>query len=359
MTATAQRKIRVVVVDDSALIRSLLTSIINEAPDMEVVATASDPIVARERIRETNPDMITLDVEMPRMDGLEFLRRLMRLRPTPVLMISSLTQSGSETTLSALELGAVDFLPKPTVDVSNAMQGYADDIRDKIRIVAAARLRRPALFAPQTVPPASRLSPALLRQNAIIAVGASTGGTDAIKEFLDKLPANCPPVMIVQHMPEGFTLSFARRLDKLCAMHVKEAEDGEPLLRGTAYIAPGHSHMRLGKGTQGFVICLDQSPPVNRHRPAVDVLFESVANLAAAQTVAVILTGMGKDGAHGMLLLRQGGAITFAQDEASCVVYGMPREAVAQGGVMHVHPLAQLGDKVLDVLRLPHERAGA
>lgn len=359
MTATVQRKIKVVVVDDSALIRSLLTSIINEAPDMEVVATASDPIVARERIRETNPDMITLDVEMPRMDGLEFLRRLMRLRPTPVLMISSLTQSGSETTLSALELGAVDFLPKPTVDVSNTMQDYADDIRDKIRMAAAARLRRPSLFAPPSAPPASRLSAALLRQNAIIAVGASTGGTDAIKEFLDKLPANCPPVMIVQHMPEGFTLSFARRLDKLCAMHVKEAEDGEPLLRGTAYIAPGHSHMRLGKGTQGFVICLDQGPPVNRHRPSVDVLFESVANLAAAQTVAVILTGMGKDGAHGMLQLRQGGATTFAQDEASCVVYGMPREAVALGGVMHVHPLAQLGDKVLDVLRLPHERAGA
>ena len=359
MTATAKRKIKVVVVDDSALIRSLLTGIINEAPDMEVVATASDPIVARERIRETNPDMITLDVEMPRMDGLEFLRRLMRLRPTPVLMISSLTQSGSETTLSALELGAVDFLPKPTVDVSHAMQDYADDIRDKIRMVAAARLRRPALFATPAAPPASRLSPALLRQNAIIVVGASTGGTDAIKEFLDKLPANCPPVMIVQHMPEGFTLSFARRLDKLCAMHVKEAEDGEPLLRGTAYIAPGHSHMRLGKGTQGFVICLDQSPPVNRHRPAVDVLFDSVAHLAAAQTVAVILTGMGKDGAQGMLQLRQGGAITFAQDEASCVVYGMPREAVAQGGVMHVHPLSQLGDKVLDVLRLPHERPGA
>ena len=358
MNTSTSRKIRIVVVDDSALIRSLLTSIINEAPDMEVVATASDPIVARERIRETNPDMITLDVEMPRMDGLEFLRRLMRLRPTPVLMISSLTQSGSETTLSALELGAVDFLPKPTLDVSNTMQSYADDIHDKIRMVAAARLRRPALFAaaPKAAPP--RLAPSLLRQNAIIAVGASTGGTDAIKEFLDKLPANCPPVMIVQHMPEGFTLSFAKRLDKLCAMQVKEAEDGEPLLRGTAYIAPGHSHMRLGKGTQGFVICLDQGPPVNRHRPAVDVLFASVASLAAAQTVAVILTGMGKDGAQGMLQLREGGAITFAQDEASCVVYGMPREAVAQGGVMHVHPLSQLADKVMDCLRLPHEREG-
>jgi two-component system chemotaxis response regulator CheB len=272
-------------------------------------------------------------------------------------MISSLTQSGSETTLSALELGAVDFLPKPTLDVSNTMQSYADDIRDKIRMVAAARLRRPSLFAaPGQAPP--RLPPPAAAE-CHHRRGASTGGTDAIKEFLDKLPANCPPVMIVQHMPEGFTLSFAKRLDKLCAMHVKEAEDGEPLLRGTAYIAPGHSHMRLGKGTQGFVICLDQGPPVNRHRPAVDVLFASVANLAAAQTVAVILTGMGKDGAHGMLQLRQGGAITFAQDEASCVVYGMPREAVAQGGVMHVHPLAQLADKVLDVLRLPHERAGA
>ncbi|WP_159875321.1 MULTISPECIES: chemotaxis response regulator protein-glutamate methylesterase [Aquitalea] len=358
MNTSSSRKIRIVVVDDSALIRSLLTSIINEAADMEVVATASDPIVARERIRETNPDMITLDVEMPRMDGLEFLRRLMRLRPTPVLMISSLTQSGSETTLSALELGAVDFLPKPTLDVSNTMQSYADDIRDKIRMVAAARLRRPALFAaPRLESP--RLAPSLLRQNAIIAVGASTGGTDAIKEFLGKLPANGPPVMIVQHMPEGFTLSFAKRLDKLCAMHVKEAEDGEPLLRGTAYIAPGHSHMRLGKGTQGFVICLDQGPPVNRHRPSVDVMFASVASLAAAQTVAVILTGMGKDGAQGMLQLRQGGAITFAQDEASCVVYGMPREAVAHGGVMYVHPLSQLADKVMDCLRLPHGKEGA
>ncbi|MBA4707904.1 protein-glutamate methylesterase/protein-glutamine glutaminase [Aquitalea aquatica] len=357
MSAAAGRKIRIVVVDDSALIRSLLTTIINEAPDMEVVATASDPIVARERIRETSPDMITLDVEMPRMDGLEFLRRLMRLRPTPVLMISSLTQSGSETTLSALELGAVDFLPKPTLDVSNTMQSYADDIRDKIRMVAAARLRRPSLFAPSAAAAPARVAPALLRQNAIIAVGASTGGTDAIKEFLEKLPAGSPPVLIVQHMPEGFTLSFARRLDKLCAIQVKEAEDGEPLLRGVAYVAPGHSHMRLGKGTQGFVICLDQSPPVNRHRPSVDVLFASVAALAAAQTVAVIMTGMGKDGALGMLQLRQAGATTFAQDEASCVVYGMPREAVAQGGVMHVHPLSQLADKVMDCLRLPHDRA--
>lgn len=358
MSAAAGRKIRIVVVDDSALIRSLLTTIINEAPDMEVVATASDPIVARERIRETSPDMITLDVEMPRMDGLEFLRRLMRLRPTPVLMISSLTQSGSETTLSALELGAVDFLPKPTLDVSNTMQSYADDIRDKIRMVAAARLRRPSLFAASAAAAPPRVAPALLRQNAIIAVGASTGGTDAIKEFLEKLPAGCPPVLIVQHMPEGFTLSFARRLDKLCAIQVKEAEDGEPLLRGVAYVAPGHSHMRLGQGTQGFVICLDQSPPVNRHRPSVDVLFASLAAQAAAQTVAVIMTGMGKDGAQGMLQLRQAGAITFAQDEASCVVYGMPREAVAQGGVMHVQPLSQLADKVMDCLRLPHDRAG-
>ncbi|MBV8679247.1 MAG: chemotaxis response regulator protein-glutamate methylesterase [Aquitalea sp.] len=358
MSIDASKKIRIVVVDDSALIRSLLTTIINEAPDMEVVATASDPIVARERIRETNPDMITLDVEMPRMDGLEFLRRLMRLRPTPVLMISSLTQSGSETTLSALELGAVDFLPKPTLDISNTMQTYADDIRDKIRMVAAARVRRPALFAAIPATTAPRLAPALLRQNAIIAVGASTGGTDAIKEFLDKLPANSPPVMIVQHMPEGFTLSFAKRLDKLCAMHVKEAEDGEPLLRGTAYIAPGHSHMRLGKGGQGFVICLDQSAAVNRHRPAVDVLFASIASLAAPQTVAVIMTGMGKDGAQGMLQLRRAGATTFAQDEASCVVYGMPREAVAQGAAMHVCPLSQLAERVMDCLRLPHDKGG-
>jgi two-component system chemotaxis response regulator CheB len=346
-----------VVVDDSALIRSLLTSIINEAPDMEVVATASDPIVARERIRETNPDMITLDVEMPRMDGLEFLRRLMRC-----------AHAGTDDFLTDPE--RLGNHPERAGTGRGGFSAQADTGCQQYHAVLRRRYPRQdphgggCPSAPSVPVCCARAgtataSPLQLRQNAIIAVGASTGGTDAIKEFLDKLPANCPPVLIVQHMPEGFTLSFAKRLDKLCAMHVKEAEDGEPLLRGTAYIAPGHSHMRLGKGTQGFVICLDQGPPVNRHRPAVDVLFASVASLAAAQTVAVILTGMGKDGAHGMLQLRQGGAITFAQDEASCVVYGMPREAVAQGGVMHVHPLSQLADKVLDVLRLPHEREGA
>ena len=359
MNQPTSKKIRIVVVDDSALIRSLLTTIINEAEDMEVVATASDPIVARERIRETNPDMITLDVEMPRMDGLEFLRRLMRLRPTPVLMISSLTQAGSETTLNALELGAVDFLPKPTLDVSNSMQSYADDIRDKIRMVAAARLRRPMLFRQSDRNPPPAMASGLLRQNAMIAIGASTGGTDAIKEFLERLPEDGPPVLIVQHMPEGFTLSFARRLDKLCRMHVKEAEDGEPVLRGWAYVAPGHSHMRLAKGSHGFIISLDQGAPVNRHRPSVDVLFASVASLAAPQTVAVIMTGMGKDGAQGLLQLRQAGATTFAQDEASCVVYGMPREAAQLGAAMAVLPLSQLADKVMDCLRITHDRAGS
>ncbi|WP_293764920.1 chemotaxis response regulator protein-glutamate methylesterase [uncultured Aquitalea sp.] len=345
-----QPKIRIVVVDDSALIRSLLTTIINEAPDMEVVATASDPIVARERIRETNPDMITLDVEMPRMDGIEFLRRLMRLRPTPVLMISSLTQAGSETTLTALELGAVDFLPKPTLDVSRTMQTYADDIRDKIRTVAAARLKRPLLFRqPQSSAP--KLASTKLAGNALIAVGASTGGTEAIKEFLSGLPADCPPVLIVQHMPEHFTLSFAKRLDGCSPMGVKEAEDGEPVCRGMAYIAPGHSHMVLRKGGGGFTIGLEQTDPVNRHRPAVDVLFDSVARYAGAQTVAVIMTGMGKDGAQGMLRLREAGAVTFAQDEASCVVYGMPREAMQVGAAMQAYPLEQLADKVMEALQ--------
>lgn len=348
---TAGRKTRVVVVDDSALIRNLLTSIINEAPDMEVVATASDPLVARERIRETNPDIITLDIEMPHMDGLEFLRRLMRLRPMPVLMISSLTQKGSEMALAALELGALDVFPKPVVDVSQTMHDYAEDIRERIRAIAGKPVR-PLLVKP--VPPAlPATKPSITgqyRQNAIIVVGASTGGTEAIKEFLSGFPAECPPILLVQHMPELFTASFARRLNGICAMTVKEAEQGEPVCHGVAYIAPGHSHMRLYPGAQGFQIALDQSDPVNRHRPAVDVLFASAARYAAEQCIGVLLTGMGKDGAQGMLSLYQAGAMTFAQDEQSCVVYGMPKEAVKLGGVREVYSLAEMPSRVQEFL---------
>lgn len=350
---TSPVKIRVIVVDDSALIRSLLTTIINEAPDMEVVATASDPLVARERIRQHNPDVITLDVEMPRMDGIEFLRRLMRLKPTPVLMISTLTQAGSEHALQALELGAVDFIAKPASNVANNLQGYAEEIREKIRVAAAARARLPHRYVAPTPPPATLSRPGSTRINPrlLLFVGASTGGTEAIREFLGGLPADCPPILIVQHMPEHFTASFAQRLDGLSAMRVKEAVDGETVNRGTAYIAPGHSHMRICKGPTGWYIGLDQGEPVNRHRPAVDVLFDSAAERVGSDAVAVIMTGMGKDGARGMLNMRHAGAYTFAQDEKSCVVYGMPKEAVAMGGVDEICPLDRLAERVLERLK--------
>ncbi|TDR71050.1 protein-glutamate methylesterase/protein-glutamine glutaminase [Paludibacterium purpuratum] len=347
----AVAKTRVVVVDDSALIRSLLTSIINEADDMEVVATASDPLVARERIRATNPDVITLDVEMPRMDGIEFLRRLMRLRPTPVLMISTLTRAGSEAALTALELGAVDFIAKPDNNVNAGMQAYADEIRDKIRVAAAAKSRLPRRVAVPASTPVPALGQPRINPNALLFVGASTGGTEAIRTFLGGLPGECPPILIVQHMPEHFTLSFAARLDGLCAMHVKEAVDGEPVCRNTAYIAPGHSHMRIRRAGAGWYIGLDRGELINRHRPAVDALFDSAAERVGKDAIAVIMTGMGKDGARGMLAMRRAGAYTLAQDEATSIVYGMPKEAVAQGGVDEICPLDQLAPRVLERLR--------
>ena len=351
MIIANKAKIRVVVVDDSALIRSLLSTIINGAQDMEVVATAADPLLARECIRSTDPDVVTLDVEMPKMDGIEFLRRLMRLRPTPVLMISTLTQAGSETALTALELGAVDFIPKPTVDVANGMQAYAEEIREKIRMAAQARMRPPRRVSAAVTSAAPASAVRKISASTLVFVGASTGGTEAIRLFLSGLPADCAPVLIVQHMPEYFTASFAKRLDGLCAMTVKEAEQGEPVCRGVAYIAPGHSHMRIAKSMNGWHIELEQSERVNRHRPSVYVLFDSAAERVGCDAVAVIMTGMGKDGAQGMLRMRQAGIYTLAQDEASCVVYGMPREAVAVGAVNEVCSLERMAARVLDRLR--------
>jgi len=356
------RKIRVVVVDDSALIRELLGKIINDQPDMEVVAFAPDPVAARERIRETNPDVITLDVEMPRMDGLEFLRRLMSLRPTPVLMISSLTAAGSETALRALELGAVDCIAKPQLDISRGMLDYAEMICDKLRMAAEARVRLPARFIPRdaAVPAPRPVTLALLRRDAVIVVGASTGGTEALREFLSVLPADTPPVLVVQHMPENFTLSFARRLDQCCAMTVCEASDGQPVLPGHVYIAPGHSHLSLRRAANGGLqTVLDQTEPVNRHRPAVDVLFDSAANLLGKRAVGVILTGMGKDGAAGMLRMREAGAYNIGQDQASCVVYGMPRAAYEIGAVHEVAPLNLIAERVLAYLAGKTSREGA
>jgi two-component system chemotaxis response regulator CheB len=344
-------RIRVVVVDDSALIRRVLTEIINSQPDMEVVAQAPDPLVAREQIRALNPDVITLDVEMPRMDGLAFLEKLMRLKPTPVVMVSTLTERGSETTLRALELGAVDFVSKPKIDSVHGMQEYAAEIADKIRAAAVARVRK--LVAPSPAPtdgaavslptrPASGWS-----TEKLIIVGASTGGTEALREFLEPLPPDIPGILIAQHMPEAFTRSFARRLDGLCRITVKEAEDGERVLPGHAYIAPGHSHLLLRRSGANYVTELSQAEPVNRHRPSVDVLFRSAATHVGRNAVGVILTGMGRDGAAGMREMHDAGAWNIAQDEDSCVVFGMPKEAINSGGVDEVLPLKAIARAVI------------
>jgi len=355
------KKISVLIVDDSALIRSVLREIISSQPDMEVVGVAPDPIIAREMIRQTNPDVLTLDVEMPKMDGLDFLEKLMRLRPMPVVMVSSLTEKGSEITMRALELGAVDFVSKPKIAIQSGMRDYADIIADKIRTASKARIRAKTQPAGAASTTAAQVQ-APIRVNfasseKLIIVGASTGGTEAIKEFLIQMPPDCPGILIVQHMPEGFTRSFAQRLDSLCAISVKEAAHGDRVLPGHAYIAPGHSHLLLARSGANYVAHLEQTPPVNRHRPSVDVLFRSAAQHAGKNAVGVILTGMGKDGALGMLEMKDAGAHNFAQNEATCVVYGMPREAVHVGAVHEVGALGDLPRMVLDFLNKQGGRA--
>ncbi|MDX9993795.1 MAG: chemotaxis response regulator protein-glutamate methylesterase [Rhodocyclaceae bacterium] len=342
--------IKVLIVDDSALMRALLAEIINAAPDLEVVGTAPDPIAAREMIKALNPDVLTLDVEMPRMDGLEFLRRLMSLRPMPVVMISTLTERGSEVTLRALELGAVDFVPKPRAENASLLQGYAEEIRDKLRTAHGAHLRRKPAAAPRVAPPLAG-APDRALGGKLIAIGASTGGTEAIKEVLTRLPAAMPGIVMVQHMPETFTASFAKRLDSLSELQVVEAQGGERILPGHAYLAPGHSHLRVKRSGSGWVTELSQAEPVNRHRPAADVLFDSVAQAVGKDAIGVILTGMGKDGAQGMLAMHGTGAWNIGQDEASCVVYGMPREAARVGALNEVAALADIPSRIMARLR--------
>ena len=344
------RKINVLIIDDSALIRAILTEIINSSTDMNAVGAASNPLQAREMIKTLNPDVLTLDVEMPEMDGLTFLDKLMRLRPMPVLMISSLTERGSEAALRALELGAVDFLPKPKMGISDGMREYAETITEKIRIAYQARGKFRVPVASQARDTLPALGMRIGSTEKIIAVGASTGGTEAIKEFLIRLPADAPGIVIAQHMPEAFTKSFAARLDSLCKITVKEAQGNERILPGHAYIAPGHSHLLLKRSGANYMTELSQMPPVNHHRPSVEVLFRSVAQNAGKNVIGVMLTGMGKDGAVGMLEMRQAGAYNFAQDEATCVVFGMPREAIAVGAVDEVVPIQDMAQKVLQRL---------
>jgi len=348
--------IKVLVVDDSALVRTLLTEIINKQPDMEVVGTAPDPHVAREKIKALNPDVLTLDVEMPKMDGLAFLERLMRLRPMPVVMISSLTEKSSSITLHALELGAFDFITKPKLDIRNGLQEYAEELTDKIRGAVTARLGRSLTRsgAPSPVHSKNNADVVLAAEHhtfatteKIILAGASTGGTEALKVFLMDLPADSPGILITQHMPEAFTKTFARRLDGLCKIAVKEAEHGERVLPGHAYLAPGNRHLLLKRSGANYMTELSDGPPVNRHRPSVDVLFRSAANCAGRNAIGVIMTGMGDDGAAGMLEMHRAGASPLAQDEQSCVVFGMPKEAIARGGVDEVVPLQDLARHLL------------
>jgi len=351
-------KTRVVVVDDSALVRSLLAEIINRQKDMECIGAAADPLVAREMIRNLNPDVITLDVEMPRMDGIDFLGKLMRLRPMPVVMVSTLTERGADVTMRALELGAIDFVAKPKIGVADGLRQLADDITDKIRVATRAQLRRPAANASTGAasghaPGATALIAQLgrLSTEKIIFIGASTGGTEATKEVLISLPADCPAVMITQHMPAGFTRSYAARLDGLCRIRVAEARDGERVLPGHAYIAPGGLHLSVERSGANYIARVQDGEPVNRHKPSVEVLFKSAARIVGQNALGIMLTGMGADGAKAMKDMRDAGSYNLVQDEASCVVFGMPREAINAGAAHEVLPLGQISTKLIERLR--------
>jgi len=352
-------KTRVVVVDDSALVRSLLTEIVNRQADMECIGAASDPYVAREMIRNLNPDVITLDVEMPRMDGIDFLSKLMRLRPMPVVMVSTLTERGAEVTLKALELGAVDFVAKPKIGVADGIKQLAEEITDKIRTASKARVSKPQASpvtstvagAPLPARPAAPASIGRLSTEKIIFIGASTGGTEATKEVLMNLPPDSPAVVITQHMPPGFTKSYANRLDGLCRIRVKEAVDGERVLPGHAYIAPGGFHLSVERSGANYIARVSDGEPVNRHKPSVEVLFESAARVVGQNALGIMLTGMGADGARAMRTMKDAGSYNVCQDEATCVVFGMPREAIAHGAAHEVLPLGKIAGHMIERLR--------
>jgi two-component system, chemotaxis family, protein-glutamate methylesterase/glutaminase len=349
------KKIQVLVVDDSAVMRSLLTEILNADPQIEVVGTATDAYMAREKIKALNPDVLTLDVEMPRMDGLMFLSNLMRLRPMPVVMCASITERGAELILNALDLGAVDFVAKPTANSATGIRDAALEIVSKVKVAARAQVRSMAPPSRQGGEASSaggviqpkREVPLRSSIERIIAIGASTGGTEAIKEVLTHVPKDMPPIVIVQHIPKAFSGAFAARMDALCEITVCEAEDGQPILPGHAYIAPGDLHLEVVRGTPQYRCRLSDADPVNRHRPSADVLFRSVAQVAGQNGIGVILTGMGRDGASGLKAMLTAGAATIAQDEASSVVWGMPGAAWESGAVQSLHPLTQVAAKII------------
>lgn len=345
--------IKVLVVDDSALVRSLLSEIIRSAPGLELVGAAADAYVARDMVKQFSPDVITLDIEMPRMDGLSFLEKLMYARPTPVVMISTLTEAGAEATLRALELGAIDFIPKPKLGISSGIREYSDLIIEKIRAAATVQVKAIRTRDHANVSAEQKLvsSARLQSTEKIIAIGASTGGTEAIKDLLIQLPAAVPGIVMTQHMPAGFTRTYAERLNKITRLHVVEAKGGERILPGHAFLAPGGHHLIVVRSGADYVVKLSDAEPVHRHRPAVDVMMESVALAGGKNVLGVLLTGMGKDGAKGMLAIRQQGGYTLAQDEASCVVYGMPKEAVLAGGVDQIVELDKIGATLLEKIK--------
>ena len=343
------KKIKVLVVDDSALVRKIFSEALSGEPDMEVVGTAPDPYVARDKIVQLRPDVITLDIEMPRMDGLTFLKKLMKHYPLPVIIVSSLTAQGSKIALEAMESGAVEVLAKPGGSYSVGDMGV--QLKEKIRAASRVKPVFPRVPVPGSTPPAEKVNPALSETTQkVIALGASTGGTEALKEVLIQFPPHIPGIVIVQHMPAQFTKAFAERLNGLCSISVKEAQDGDFLLNGQALIAPGNFHLVLRRSGARYYVNVKDGPLVHHQRPAVDVLFNSVAQYAGANALGVILTGMGSDGARGLLKMKEAGARTLAQDEASCVVFGMPKEAIKLGAAEQVAPLAEISQRVVRLI---------
>jgi two-component system chemotaxis response regulator CheB len=362
--APPRKPVRVLIVDDSASVRQTLAAVLASDPDIDVLGIASDPFIAAARIRDEIPDVITLDVEMPRMDGITFLRKLMAQHPIPVVMCSSLVEAGSETLMQALEAGAVDIILKPKVGVTDHLTEAREHICEVVKGAAQARVGRSRehtaprppgperkLTADAMLPPAATGHPkaaAMARTTeTIICIGASTGGTESLREVLEVLPADAPGIVVVQHMPERFTAAFARRLDSLCEMEVKEAADGDVVLRGRVLVAPGNLHTMIERSGARYFVSVKEGPLVTRHRPSVDVLFRSAARSVGANAVGVIMTGMGDDGARGMAEMRNAGAFTLAQDEATSIVFGMPKEAIAHGGVEKIVPLHKLAQEIL------------
>jgi len=350
------KKIRVLIVDDSAVVRQTISEILSTDPQIEVMSTASDPYIAAERIRDEVPDVITLDVEMPRMDGITFLHKIMSQHPIPVVMCSSLTEKGSETALKALEYGAVEIIQKPRMGTKGFLEESRVRIIDAVKAASMARVHK--ITAQQSRPVAPKLTADVIMEKPksrammqttekVVVVGASTGGTEALRVFLESLPADSPGIVIVQHMPEGFTRAFSQRLDGLCRISVKEAADNDTVVRGRALIAPGNHHLLLKRSGARYYVEVKDGPLVSRHRPSVDVLFRSAARYAGKNAVGVIMTGMGDDGAHGMLEMKEAGAVNIAQDEASCIVFGMPNEAIKLGGVDYVRPLEAISREVI------------